>query len=79
MEGPMLEVPTDVPWASRVGDICLAPRASGGGVGSNCHNQEVAWAIPTPVPSSVFTTKAKLVSASEPSVCYMNSKVMPSH
>ena len=42
MEGPMLEVPTDVPWAIRVGDICLAPRASGGGVGTSCHNQEVA-------------------------------------
>lgn len=75
----MLEVPMDVPWPSHVGDLSFSSRASGGGVGTSCHNQGVACAIPTPVPFSVFTTKAKLVSASELSVCYMNSKVMPSH
>lgn len=72
---------TEVPWPSAAGYISLSSRASGGGVGTNCHKRGgLGYSHPSCFPFCLSSfpvslhKQGKSVSASEPSVCYMNSK-----
>ena len=69
----MLEVHTEVPWPSAVGYISLSSKASGGCVGTNHHKRD-GLGYSNPSCFLCLHKQGKSMSASEPSVCYMNSK-----